>query len=113
MGSYIKNLPNWNVPSLNPANYDLDSKTAIEMVAKLYRVMQDSIDVNNDFLMNIEQIVADYQGTTSKDVLAFKIAMEQKFQDFTEALNTKYGHLDYMLQNIENLIKDLNEGKGE
>lgn len=111
--SYIKKLPNWNLTNSDPGIYDLDSKTAVEMTAKLYKAMQESIDVNNAFLTNIEEIVADYQGATSKDIAAFKIAIEQKFQDFTEALNTKYNYLEVMVQDIELLIKDLNEGRGD
>lgn len=109
----IKQLPNWCVTNKFPAIYETDSDTAIEMVAKLYSHTREIVDVLNDFCADAEQTVNSYKDFTVQDMNAFKLAMEQRFQDFTEVLNTKYGYLEYMFQNIENLIRDLNEGKGE
>ena len=111
--SRVNQLPKWLVADKNPAFYDMDSSTAIEMTAKLYGSMRETIDIINDFCYDTETIVKEHKTYTEKDMQAFKIAMEQKFKDFTEVLNTKYSYIDYMLQNVENLIKDINEGKGE
>lgn len=108
----IKNLPHWAVSDSQPGFYDTESKTVVEQTAKLYKAIQDAIDVINNFCDDTEKTMNDFQGNTNQDIKEFKIAMEQKFRDFTETLNLKYSYLDYMLQNIENLIKDLNEGRG-
>lgn len=109
----IKRLPNWNMTNEQPAFYDLDSKSAVEMTAKLYKFVQEMTDTLNDYCADMETTVNNYKNFTEKDMVAFKTAIEQKFQDFTEILNTKYEYIELMISEIDKLIKDLNEGRGE
>lgn len=109
----IKNLPNWCVTNQFPSAYDTDSATAIEMVAKLYAAMQETIDFLNEYVDENDEIVLKLKEFITKDQEAFKMAIEQKFADFVEVQNTKYDYLELLVEEIDKLIKDLNEGRGE
>ena len=45
----VNNLPNWGIPNIHPAFFDVESATAIEMVAKLYSKMKELVEEYNKF----------------------------------------------------------------
>lgn len=46
----IKPLPHWVLTNNQPAFYDTESVTAIEMVAKIYGKMEELVNAYNDFV---------------------------------------------------------------
>lgn len=45
----MNKLPDWNIPSTVPAVHDLESRSSLEMVAKLYGAMQSLITEWNEY----------------------------------------------------------------
>lgn len=92
-------LPKWALNSNNPAFYDTESATAIEMVAKLHGSMNTLIDDYNNYVDNTNKIIANFNESTTKDIELFKIAMRQEFQDFIDTVELK-------IQSQDQTIKD-------
>lgn len=109
----LSKLPHWIYTDLRPAFYETESLTAVEMVARLYKHIQEHTDKLNEYCHDVDTFVADYKEFMEKDIEAFKIAIEQKHEDFTEVLNTRYESLELLCKDIAYIIKDLNEGGGE
>lgn len=109
----LPKLPHWVFTDTRPAFYETESLTAVQMVARLYNFTQEQTDKLNDYCKHVDTFVSDYKSFMEKDIEAFKIAIEQKFGDFTEVLNTKYEYLELMCEDIAMIIKDLNEGRGD
>lgn len=56
-------LPEWVLTGTQPAIYDADALTAIQMVARLYGKMQEIIKHNNEFAANIQTLIDDVEST--------------------------------------------------
>jgi len=50
----FNNLPNWNITSEQPGFYDVESGTAIQQTARLYKRIQELINDYNNFVNEIE-----------------------------------------------------------
>lgn len=98
-------LPKWVLNSNNPAFYDTESATAIEMVAKLYGSMNTLIDDYNKFVDNTNQIITDFNESTTKDIESFKIAMRQEFQDFIDIVDMKIIDQDETIRDAVEYMK--------
>lgn len=119
-------LPKWVLNSNNPAFYDTESATAIEMVAKLYGSMNTLIDDYNKFVDNTNQIITDFNESTTKDIKLFKVAMRQEFQDFINVVELKLqsqdkhiteqdaimaNAVDYMKNNLSSTLAEIIKNK--
>lgn len=98
-------LPKWVLNSNNPAFYDTESATAIEMVAKLYGSMNTLIDDYNKFVDNTNQIITDFNESTTKDIELFKVAMRQEFQDFINVVELKLQSQDKEIEYAVSYMK--------
>ena len=114
-------LPKWCITDTMPGFYDMESATAIEQTAKLYKAMNDLVDEYNTFADSTNKIIEDFINGTNSDYELFKLEMAQKFEEFIGVVELKLGAQDteiqdainYMKSNIEptiqKLIKDMNE----
>lgn len=96
---FIKGLPNWCIPDLQPAFFETESATAIEMVAKLYGKVKEVITGYNSFTSEMNEKINeayDYMKTnlheTGKQIInemiesgAFYVGVE--YEEETESLN--------------------------
>lgn len=82
----MEKLPKWCVTDKFPALYDVESATAIEMVAKLYGAMNSLIEEYNNFVDNINESVGDFTTTATNDNELFRISLRQEFQDFIDTV---------------------------
>ena len=85
----IKNLPNWYVADDQPAFYDTESATAIEMVAKLYAKIQELIPYFNENYSEITKIVEEFKSLIDDNFNAFAVELRQEFQDFIDIIELK------------------------
>lgn len=111
----IKNLPNWCITDDQPAFYDTESATAIEMVAKLYAKMQELIEDYSFNNKNLVEIVEDFKKIINENFNVFSVELRQEFQDFIDVIELKVkGNqkqieeaVDYMKLNIDQTAKDI------
>ena len=117
----IVKLPHWVLTDKFPAFYDTESKTAVEMVARLYAKVQEIIVDYNRFIDVINDEIETFTSGTSKDLEAFKLGIRQEFQDFIDLVELKLNDQDdeiteavqYMKNNlsqsITNIVKQMQE----
>ena len=98
----IKPLPHWALTDLQPAFYDTESVTAIQMVAKLYAKMQDLITDYNGFIDEINQAIKDFEEGILQDFECFK-------NKITEILNNYIQSIDLKIQTQDAKIDDFIE----
>lgn len=55
----IQPLPDWVIPDTDPAFYDSESLTAIQMVAKIYGKMNELVKSYNEFLEEDRTLIED------------------------------------------------------
>ena len=104
-------LPRWVLTSKNPAFYESESATSIEMVAKLYGAMQTLIDEYNGFAERTEQAINSFMTDATADRETFEVAMRQEFQDFIDVVELRINAAEqYMKDNLSEsltqIIKD-------
>lgn len=85
----MNRLPHWVLSDKNPGFYDLESATAIEQTAKLYKAMQTLIDEYNTFVDRINANIEEFENSTNQDYELFKTGLRQEFQDFIDTIELK------------------------
>lgn len=83
-------LPHWSLTEKYPAFYDMDSATAIEMVAKIYGKMQELITDYNNFVDSVNEHITAFENSASKNFETFTVSIRQEFQDFIDIIEIKY-----------------------
>lgn len=101
----IQKLPLWNVTNLQYAFNDMESKTGIEMTARLYGKMQELIESYNAFVTNINQSLEDFYTETNKNAEEFAVGLRQEFQDFIDVIELKIKDQDAQIADMVNYIK--------
>lgn len=95
----IKRLPNWVLTENNPAFYDTESKTAVEQTAKVYRKMQEVVDVVNEFIDEVNSQLDLSETEAYKQLECFKTNVETIMNDYIKCLDTKIATLDLDVTN--------------
>lgn len=90
----MMNLPKWIIPDKFPALYDLESATAVEMVAKLYGSMQTLISEYNDYVSALNKNIDTYEADLTKANDDFKRTMEMFVNNFIECVDVKIDKQD-------------------
>lgn len=107
-------LPPWSIPDMHPTFFDNESATAIEMVAKIYGVVQTIADEYTSFSERIETLMNQYTDGANEELENFKVGLRQEFQDFIDIVNRKMkGYeiqlkeaVDAMTENIEQTVNN-------
>lgn len=99
----IKNLPLWNLTSLNPAIYDNESGSAIEMTAKVYGKMQELVNDYNEFVNKLNNAITDHNNSVDKDIDAFKCAVTELLENYIRTIDLKVIHID---SSVSKIIKE-------
>lgn len=108
MWNKIEMLPNWRIPDTSPAFYDTESATAIEQTARLHDKVRELIEAYNEFVVNVEILIDEFETSATNDMETFKVGIRQEFQDFIDVVNLAIGGqetkineaIDYMETNI-------------
>ena len=111
----FKPLPQIALTNLQPAFYDVESVTAVEMVSKLYSYLQDLVNDYNAFVTEINNEINAFEDDinykTDDFINCVKNLMDQYIQsiDIRISLQNKTiaDAVDYMKENLENEVETL------
>ena len=111
----IENLPKWHIADSNPAFYEYESATAIEMVAKLYAKVKELIESHNTFTDEMTKAFEEFKKAVNDNFNVFSVELRQEFQDFIDVIELKVkgndekinDAIDYMKLNIDQTTIDI------
>ena len=83
----IEPLPRWVLTDLQPAFYDIESVTAVKMVAKLYGKMEQLIDDYNYFVDTINKNINDFEEGMIEDFDCFKDCIKKLIEDYIDSID--------------------------
>lgn len=87
--SRIEPLPNWAVANGQPAFYDVESATAIQMTARLYKKIQELIEQYNEFTCEINTLIDEFERGIIHDFTEFKQCVIDLMNKYIETIDTK------------------------
>lgn len=94
----IPRLPHWVLTDRNPAFYDSESKTCIEMVAKIYAKMQELVDHYNEFVDPLNKEISDFYKELKAEYDCFKASMIKICRDYIMTMDEKIKMQDLMIR---------------
>lgn len=107
MGRF-KGLPHWCMTDTFPSAYDVESRTAIEMVAKLYGSYEGLVKDYNNYVDEINKTIVDFETGVISDQTTFKETITKIVHDYIKMIDDKVKiqdatiaeAVDYMKSNI-------------
>ena len=94
----IPRLPYWVLTEKQPAFSETESRTAVEMVARVYGKIQELIDDYNSFVDTVNENIEDFESTTNQDLETFKTNLEKIIHDYIATLDMKIAHMERSMQ---------------
>ena len=95
----LKPLPPIALTNLQPAFYDVESVTAIEMVSKLYSYSQELVNDYNSFVKEVNTYINEFETGIIKDFECFKSCIIKTMNDYIESVDTKLALQDLDIKN--------------
>ena len=108
----FKKLPKWIVPT-TPASFDdKESGTAIEMVGRIYKKMNELVDSYNQFVEDVNNGNKTFTENLNEELETFAAGLRQEFQDFIDTINLEFDHFkntakDEIISEAESEIEKL------
>lgn len=102
----IQPLPIWVLTNKYPAIYDGESSTAIEMVAKVYGKMDEMIKDYNTFVTEINNAIAEFEGSINADFIKFKEDVLKITSDYIACVDMKIANQDSKIADAIQYMKD-------
>ena len=102
----IEQLPNWAIANEHPSLYDVESATAIEMVAKLYRKVNDLIKEHNTFTEEFKTAFEEFKKAVNDNFELFSTELRQEFQDFIDVVELKIKDQDAKIDDAVDYMKN-------
>lgn len=97
-----KPLPHWCLTDLQPAFYDTESGTALQMVARVYKKIEELVANYNSFVDEINRYVDEFESGMIADFDCFKNCIIKTMNDYIEVIDTK---IDAQDKNIADAIE--------
>ena len=109
----LQPLPPIALTNLQPAYYDVESVTAIEMVSKLYAYLQNLVNDYNSFVTEVNNNIDEFESGMTHDFECFRNCIIKTMNDYIESIDIKISLQDNTIaeaienQNsiIENAVK--------
>ena len=98
----LKPLPQLALTDLQPAFYDVESVSTVEMVSKLYAYLQNLVDDYNEFITEINNEIDNFEKSTDKDIACFKKCIKDLMTNYIESIDIK---IDMQNKNIADNIQ--------
>lgn len=98
----LRPLPQLALTDLQPAFYDVESVSTVEMVSKLYAYLQNLVDDYNQFITEVNNEINVFEKSTNKDISCFKKCIKDLMTNYIESIDTK---IDMQNTNISNNIQ--------
>lgn len=106
----FKPLPQIALTNLQPAFYDVESVTAVEMVAKLYSYLQDLVNDYNAFVTEINNEINAFEDDINYKIDDFTKCVKQLMNDYIQSIDIKISlqdkTIDDAIQRQDNIIDD-------
>lgn len=106
MNYRIKPLPHWVLTDLQPAFYDTESVTTIEMLAKIYPKIEELISDYNYYVDQINKTIKEFEDGIISDFNCFKNCIIDTMNDYITSIDMKITLQD---NKIEESINNQNE----
>lgn len=102
-------LPNWVMTKAQPMQYDSESATGIEMVAKMYAKMQEIVEHYNEFANSVNTSIKEFEDLISNEYEELELGLRQEFKDFIDIINLKAKKMNNEIANkVESEIANVN-----
>lgn len=112
----IQRLPQMALTDLQPCFYDIESVSTVEMVAKLYKYVQNMVDDYNSYTNEINSIIDEFEKGIIHDFECFKNCVTKTMNDYIESVDTridlqnkniseKFAEQDSIIQDAINYMK--------
>ena len=99
----LQPLPQIALTNLQPAFYDVESVTAIEMVSKFYSYLQNLVDDYNSFVTEVNNEIETFENDVNVDIEQFKCCIKKLMSDYIESIDMKISLQDNTIaEAIEN-----------
>ena len=99
----LQPLPQIALTNLQPAFYDVESVTAIEMVSKFYSYLQNLVNDYNSFVTEVNDNIDDFESGMINDFECFRNCIIKTMNDYIESIDIKIGLQDNTIaEAIEN-----------
>lgn len=94
-----KPLPHWCLTDLQPAFYDTESGTALQMIARIYPKIQELITNYNSFVDEINRYVDEFESGIISDFDCFKNCIIKTMNEYIKTIDTKISLQDNKIVN--------------
>ena len=109
----LKPLPPIALTNLQPAFYDVESVTAVQMVSKFYAYLQDMVNDYNSFITEVNQEIENFERDIDHRVDRFTCCIKNLMDNYIQSIDMKIDlqdtkiaeAVDYMKNNIIHLMK--------
>lgn len=105
----IKPLPHWCLTDLQPAFYDTESGTALQMVSKIYGKIEELIFNYNSYIDELNKYIFEFENGIITDFDEFKTAIENTVNDFTQSIDLKIETQDDAIEAMQGNISNQND----
>lgn len=102
----IKPLPNIALTDLQPAFYDVESVTAVQMVSKFYTYLQNIVDDYNSFANEVNQEIENFENDTNANYEEFQNCIKNMMLDYIESIDTKINNQDLIIRDAVDYMKN-------
>lgn len=98
-------LPSWIMTNRNPAFYDSESGSTIEMTARVYNAMQTLIQEYNAFVEQINSSIIGFEGETKEEIEQFKTCITELTYNFIHCIEEKIDKQDVVIADAVDYMK--------
>ena len=99
----LQPLPQIALTNLQPAFYDVESVTAIEMVSKFYSYLQNLVNDYNSFVTEVNNNIDEFESGMTHDFECFRNCIIKTMNDYIESIDMKISLQDNTIaEAIEN-----------
>ena len=85
----VKPLPHWCLTDLQPAFYDTESGSAIQMIARIYPKIEELVVNYNSFVDEINRYIDEFETGMIADFDCFKNCIIKTMNEYIETIDTK------------------------
>lgn len=102
----LKPLPDIALTNLQPAFYDVESVTAVQMVSKFYKYLQDMIEDYNSFVNEVNEEITRFENDTNANYEEFTNCIKNMMLDYIESIDTKINNQNLIIQDAVDYMKN-------
>ena len=102
----INPLPYWNLTDIKPAFHDVESLTAVQMIARIYPKIQEIVTDYNKFVTETNKVIEEYTSSIKCSQDEFECRITKVIHDYIDFMDTKYAEQDKEVKDAITYMKD-------